>query len=379
MVSEESKILTKSPGTKGVPKMTTRKNKLMVCAIVFAIMLTIVFYLSSQTNQSDESVEVIKSDEEVCYEDEYEGFEEIKIIPNSIEENITESNDDDTSINQNTRSCNNDTVNPTPAVESPPDLVDDSSTTNQVHDNQSEPSQRSGEEQVNNPENPNIPSAPVSIIEPVTNISMSTNRSNSLYKVGDIGLVSVVVFPSNATDKNYNLSTSDQSILTISQNGQFTAKSQGSVTVTAISTNGVKREILIEVLDMNILASDVLTLVNNERSKNSVALLSANNTLLNASAVKRAEEIMTNFSHIRPDGRGQSTVYEDNGGTFIGHYSETGENIAAGHKSPTEVVAAWMSSRKNKANILDSNYTSIGVSVNMDDSGRLFWVQSFYG
>ena len=42
-------------------------------------------------------------------------------------------------------------------------------------------------------------------------------------------------------------------------------------------------------------------------------------------------------------------------------YSSAGENIAKGQKTPQQVVNAWMNSSGHRANILNSNYTQIGV------------------
>jgi len=215
---------------------------------------------------------------------------------------------------------------------------------------------------------------------PVSNISMSIDRATtSRYKVGDTGSVSVVVFPSNATEKGYQLTVNDPSVLTLSQNGQFTAVAHGTAIITATAANGVRRDVSVTVLDMDILAQEVISLTNDERSKNGASALSVDSSLLNTTATIRAGEIITRFSHTRPDGRRQGTVYEDIGGSYNGRYTETGENIAAGHISSTAVVTAWLNSSDNRTNILNMLYTHFSVSVGMDRSGKLYWVQMFYG
>jgi uncharacterized protein YkwD len=221
------------------------------------------------------------------------------------------------------------------------------------------------------------PPAPINI--PVTSISMSVNRTFFNYKIGETGSVAVNMFPSNATDRNYSLSVNNASVLNISQNGQFTAISAGTVIITATAQNGVKREITVNVYDINGLASEVISLTNAERRNNDISTLSSENSVLNTAAMTRAKEIVINFSHIRPDGRGQSTAFEDLGGQYTGYYTGTGENIAAGHLSPSAVVSGWMSSSGHRANILDPNYTHIGIGVDIDSNGRFHWVQMFYG
>jgi uncharacterized protein YkwD len=51
-----------------------------------------------------------------------------------------------------------------------------------------------------------------------------------------------------------------------------------------------------------------------------------------------------------------------------------GENIAAGQRTPQDVMAAWMDSAGHRANILNCDYTVIGVGLNQDG---WYWTQMF--
>jgi uncharacterized protein YkwD len=51
-----------------------------------------------------------------------------------------------------------------------------------------------------------------------------------------------------------------------------------------------------------------------------------------------------------------------------------GENIAAGQRTPEDVMAAWMDSAGHRANILNCDYTVIGVGLNEDG---WYWTQMF--
>jgi uncharacterized protein YkwD len=51
-----------------------------------------------------------------------------------------------------------------------------------------------------------------------------------------------------------------------------------------------------------------------------------------------------------------------------------GENIAAGQRTPQDVMAAWMGSAGHRANILNCDYTVIGVGLNQDG---WYWTQVF--
>ncbi|KFZ32490.1 hypothetical protein JS44_04615 [Anoxybacillus flavithermus] len=57
-------------------------------------------------------------------------------------------------------------------------------------------------------------------------------------------------------------------------------------------------------------------------------------------------------------------------------YRTAGENIAKGQRTPQEVVNAWMNSAGHRANILNRNFTHIGVGF--DGNGN-YWTQMFIG
>jgi uncharacterized YkwD family protein len=61
-------------------------------------------------------------------------------------------------------------------------------------------------------------------------------------------------------------------------------------------------------------------------------------------------------------------------------YHTAGENIAAGQTSPEAVVRAWMNSSGHRANILNPNFTHIGVGYhNGPNNFRHYWTQMFVG
>ena len=126
-------------------------------------------------------------------------------------------------------------------------------------------------------------------------------------------------------------------------------------------------------------ANEVFQLTNIERVKHGLSQFRNDNNILNQAAMVRAEEIIRLFSHTRPDGRGHSTVYTDLGGRWTGRYIGLGENIAHGYTTPDRVVQAWMNSPGHRAIILMEDLTQLGVGVVRDASGRLYWVQLFYG
>jgi putative cell wall-binding protein len=124
--------------------------------------------------------------------------------------------------------------------------------------------------------------------------------------------------------------------------------------------------------------AEVVRLVNAERTANSLPALQVDPDLQIGADV-RAEEAVRNFDHIRPDGRDWSTIFDEifffpaDGGDFW-----VGENLAYGQSTPSEVVTAWMASEGHRKNILDPDFTRIGVGY-YAAGGTHYWSQLFAG
>ena len=119
-------------------------------------------------------------------------------------------------------------------------------------------------------------------------------------------------------------------------------------------------------------ANQVVKLVNEERAKAGLSPLSVNSKAANA-AQTRAREIEKSFSHTRPDGSSFNTALTEAGVSFRG----AGENIAYGQTTPQQVMEGWMDSSGHRANILNANYTSIGVGHYKNGAGVDYWTQLF--
>ena len=119
-------------------------------------------------------------------------------------------------------------------------------------------------------------------------------------------------------------------------------------------------------------AEQVVKLVNQERIKAGLNEVTLDKTIENAALI-RAKEITQSFSHTRPNGSNFSTVLKEQGITYKG----AGENIAWGQKSPEEVMKAWMNSQGHRANILNPNFTKIGVGHYQNTKGTDYWAQLF--
>lgn len=121
------------------------------------------------------------------------------------------------------------------------------------------------------------------------------------------------------------------------------------------------------------MARQVAELVNQERAKAGLPSLSWSAEAASAAQV-RAAELTASFSHSRPDGSHFTTALTEAGV----RYSSSGENIASGQSSAEKVMEQWMNSSGHRANILSTNYTSIGVGHYVSPSGVHYWTQLFY-
>lgn len=116
--------------------------------------------------------------------------------------------------------------------------------------------------------------------------------------------------------------------------------------------------------------NQVFQLVNQRRKENGLTELTYRNDIQDAANI-RANEIISTFSHTRPDGSSCFTSVNVN-------YYAIGENIASGQKSAAEVMNAWMNSPGHRANILSKQFTGIAVGV-VQYQGVSYWVQIFIG
>ena len=119
-------------------------------------------------------------------------------------------------------------------------------------------------------------------------------------------------------------------------------------------------------------ATMVVNIVNSERKKYGLSPVTINSTL-SEYAQLRSTEIVDNFAHERPDGSSPLNYVMSLGGIHT-----AGENIAGGYSTPEEVMNAWMNSAGHRKNILNSNFTMIGVGC-YKSNGRLYWTQIFAG
>ena len=121
---------------------------------------------------------------------------------------------------------------------------------------------------------------------------------------------------------------------------------------------------------------EVLNLVNKERKANGLKPLTLNKELSNVANIKSRDMIEKGyFDHTSPTYGSPFDMMK----TFNISYNTAGENIAMGQKTPSEVMNSWMNSSGHRANILNSTYTELGVGIQKDSNGTIYWTQMFIG
>lgn len=121
-------------------------------------------------------------------------------------------------------------------------------------------------------------------------------------------------------------------------------------------------------------AAEVVRLTNAERAKNGCQALTVN-AALTRSAQGHSDDMSANnyFAHNSQDGRTPFDRMKAAGYT----YSMAAENIAAGQRTASDVVAAWMGSPGHRANIVNCGLKEIGVGVAKGGSYGIYWTQNF--
>ncbi|MGD6817421.1 CAP domain-containing protein [Metabacillus sp. 84] len=128
-----------------------------------------------------------------------------------------------------------------------------------------------------------------------------------------------------------------------------------------------------EAEDMTSIENQVVQLTNKERQKNGLEPLKADNSLANV-AQEKSDDMQENnyFSHTSPTYGSPFDMMKK----FGQEYQTAGENIAQGQQSPEEVVNAWMNSQGHRENIMNSEFTNIGIGFNKEGN---YWTQMFTG
>jgi uncharacterized protein YkwD len=114
----------------------------------------------------------------------------------------------------------------------------------------------------------------------------------------------------------------------------------------------------------------VFTLVNQQRQQAGCSAFTEDSRL-DTAAQGHSTDMATQhyFDHTTPAG-----VTFDKRETAAGYPSPGGENIAMGQTSAQQVMTDWMNSPGHRANILNCQFTAIGIGL---DTNGWYWAQDF--
>lgn len=119
----------------------------------------------------------------------------------------------------------------------------------------------------------------------------------------------------------------------------------------------------------------ILDLCNAERAKNGAPALVANNDLTKLARMKSKDIVDKNyFSHQSPTYGSPFEMMRDHGI----NYMYAGENLAQ-NTTADKAFNAWMGSEGHKKNILNPNFTELGVGIAPKGDGSFIYTQMFIG
>ncbi|WP_445683122.1 CAP domain-containing protein [Solibacillus sp. FSL H8-0538] len=140
---------------------------------------------------------------------------------------------------------------------------------------------------------------------------------------------------------------------------------------TTNSTTNTTEKAASTATDIDAIEAAVVELTNAERAKAGLQPLQAYTPLMAAAREKSQDMKDKNyFSHTSPT---YGSPFDRLKALGIS-YQAAGENIAKGQRTAEEVVTAWMNSEGHRANILNENFTHIGVGYVKEGN---IWTQQF--
>ncbi len=141
-------------------------------------------------------------------------------------------------------------------------------------------------------------------------------------------------------------------------------------------STGNTRAVTPKLLAQATFESQLLQLVNAERQKVGAPALRVNAKL--AQAAKRQAGDMARNDFLSHTGSDNSTIRSRIEATRYS-WGRIGENVAAGQATPSAVMQSWMNSPGHRANILNRDFTEIGIGYATNRSSQYthYWTQVF--
>ena len=107
-------------------------------------------------------------------------------------------------------------------------------------------------------------------------------------------------------------------------------------------------------------ATEIINATNQQRLAAGLPLLTLNNKLTTVAELKAADMVKNDyFNHVSPYNVPMSYWYSEAGYD----YRYAGENLAVDFTDDRNIITAWMESPKHRENLLNPDYTEVGVAV----------------
>lgn len=221
---------------------------------------------------------------------------------------------------------------------------------------------------------PTETTSPEETAEPETTTAETTTSKSAVTTVTTTKAPAVTTTPKPQTKPTAPPATTTSKTTTTTRKTTTTTTAKKTTTTTKKATTTTKASTAAYKTDDKFVA-EVLKLVNEQRAKNGVPALQGSIALDQAAQV-RAKEIgrsYDDFSHTRPSGQDWYTVLNERGIK----YKNAGENIAEGYPTAKELVQGWMDSPAHRKNILDPDFTHMGLGYYDAEDGWRFAAQLF--
>lgn len=183
------------------------------------------------------------------------------------------------------------------------------------------------------------------------NVTLKLNRDSTQWSIMSVNKVKT---SDNNSPNNNSNANSGSSSGTTGSGSTGTTNTSNSTSVSAAEQKAIE-------------------LLNADRRANGLADLKTSSALT-AVARSHAQDMVARsfFSHTNPDGKTLTDRLKQAGIS----YSAAGENIAE-NTSVQAAETSLMNSSGHRANILNSNYTTVGIGVAFDSAGNVYVVQNF--
>ena len=127
--------------------------------------------------------------------------------------------------------------------------------------------------------------------------------------------------------------------------------------------------------DESRLMAELLERVNQERQRRNLPILKRNETLDRIAEFYACRLIDGGFfSHEDPHDKSR---IDTRAGDFGYAFQKIGENLGARQYSVEQVMREWMKSPGHRENILDPDFTEIGIALRLGGTHGVYWVQEF--